>query len=362
MSLDINFGQHQLISTEGARAPHLFRLRNGDVLLTFHLQGDMHFPRRKAMRSTDHGRTWRDDPPRCYKEFAWGENDNGVVLTFERDTFEVKQGQYIGRYFKSTDGGRTFDGPHETNVFVNGVDSQGYPPTEAHYPEPEHPLHRFYSPIPDWYQPLIDKASLRRGPMFWRYILEENGRWLTSMQVRFYGDTGQRSVLCESTDEGRTWRFVSVIAYEYNKLIDGNCEPVMCRAADGSLLCMMRRWGNQPLAQTRSLDDGRTWSPIELQTGLGIDPDLCLMRNGVLVCAHGRPGVNLMFSPDGSGHTWGYMRAIAEGHTSGMMSIAEVEPNKLLAVYDKRTDDHPGGGKNPDNCSIWSTTLTVERT
>lgn len=366
MSLEITFGEHRCISTIGVRAPHLFRLQNGEVLLTFHVDGDMHFPRRIAMRSRDHGETWSDDPPRCYKEFAWGENSQGTVLTYERDTFEVEPGHYIGHYFKSVDGGITFDGPHETSVRINGVDSRNYPVSEAHYPEADHIMRRFYSPIPQAYQTLIDKASSRRGPNFWRYLLEEDGRWLATMQGRFFGDNGQRSVLVESTDEGRSWQFVSVIAYEFNKLIDGVCEPVMRRVADGSLLCMMRRGGKHPVAQCRSQDNGQTWSPVELQVAEGIDPDLCLMSSGVLACTYGRPGQHIMFSEEGSGHTWGYHRNICENAphagSSAMMGMAEVEPGKLLMVYDRRTDEHPGGGRNTDNCSIWSTTLSVKRT
>lgn len=368
--LHITQGPHQLVSEKGVRAPHLFPLKNGDLLLTFHIQGDMHFPQRIAMRSSDQGQSWQHDPPRCYKEMAWSQSRDGkTVMAFERDTFEISQGKYLGQFFRSTDAGKTFEGPFQTTIHVKGVDAHDYPPSPDFYPAKDHPLAAFYHPIPEAYNSLIQKASTRRGPGFWRYGLQlhdktdkSDNTWIASMQTRFYGDNGQRSILVQSIDDGRSWQFKSTISHEFNRLIDGNCEPALARAADGSLLCIMRRAGNEPLAQTRSIDQGITWSPATLiqNPGHGIDPDLLLLDNGILVCSHGRPGIHLMFSPDGSGQSWTQPHSVADCRTSGMMSIAPIGPDKILAVYDKNIRVEPGRSRD-DQCSIWSTTFKITR-
>ena len=362
MPLKIQRGEHRIVSHDGVRAPRLFQLANGDLLLTYHMHADIHFPRRECLRSRDNGATWQKEPQRVYKEMAWGDDGNGTVLAFERDTFEQREGVYLGAYYRSEDGGETFTGPHECALHIDGVASRGYPPSEAHYPEPEHPQHKFYCPLPAFYKPIVERSSLRRGMMFWRYMHKADGLWLATMQGPFYGDTGQRSILVTSDDDGATWRYLSTISYEYNKLVDGNCEPVMRRVADGSLLCMMRRGGKQPMAQCRSTDGGRTWSDAELQISHGVDPDLCLLSNGVLACTYGRPGKWIMLSEDGSGHAWGYHTEIAGGRSSGMMGMAEVAPGRLLIVYDDVIDDAPEAGRDADKCRIFATTIDVAAT
>jgi hypothetical protein len=361
MPLTITHGEDRIDSTEGVRAPHLFKLRNGAPLLTFHLDADMHFPRRRCMRSADRGATWRKDTPRNYRELALGESSSGAVLAYDRDTFERCPGTCLGISFVSKDGGATFEGPLETAVHVDRVASQPYPPSPEHYPEERHVQRPFFGPLPDFYKPVVERSSLRRGFGFWRYILEQNGRWLVAMQGRFHGDVCQRSILVESTDEGKTWHFVSTIGYAHDKQIDGLCEPALCRVADGTLLCMLRRHGvaKGNMAQCRSTDNGRTWSAPELQIAHGVDPDLCLLSNGALACTFGRPGCHIVFSEDGCGYSWGYRTELGAWASSAMMGMAEIEPGKLLIVYDKRVGDLPGGGRNPDNCLIGSTTVTV---
>ena len=363
MHLEIRRGKDWLVSREGVRAPHLFKLRNGELLLTFHIDPDMHFPRRICLRSADGGRTWRKDPPRVCKEMAWGENYSGVVLAFERDTFEKKPGVFLGAHYRSEDGGKIFHGPFESGVRIDRSAGQDYPLSPEHYPEKGSVLREFYGPIPRFYRPIITRASHRRGFNFWRYILWDKKRWLCAMQGKFHGDVAQRSILVESRDEGRNWKFVSTISYEHDSSIDGNCEPALCRVTDGSLLCVMRRHGpaKKSMIQCRSLDNGQTWSPPETIPAHGVDPDLCLMSNGVLACAFGRPGNYLMFSPDGCGYAWGYRTEIANCHSSAMMGMAETAPGKLLLVYDRRIDKYFGGGRNPKNCHIRAVTIQVDR-
>ena len=101
------------------------------------------------------------------------------------------------------------------------------------------------------------------------------------------------------------------------------------------------------MQSARSTDDGRTWSAPSLMpdTAKSVEPDLCLMSNGILAMSYGRPGVRIMFSPDGNGKTWTSPTTIYNDtffkqgdkflHTTyGYTSIKEVSPGRLLYVYD----------------------------
>ena len=361
MALRITRGEDRIVTEEGVRAPHLFRLRNGDLLLTFHVQADQHFAKRINLRSVDNGLTWRRDPQRNHREMAWGETEAGTVLAFDRDTFEKTPGVSVGLCCTSEDGGKTFRGAEECELRINRVCSQDYPLSPEHYPEEGHVMRAFFRPLPDFYKPVTERASHRRGFSFWRYILERDGKLLAAMQGRFHGDVCERTILVESEDEGRTWGFVSTVAYEHDKRLDGMCEPVMRQVADGSLVCVLRRGGKLPLAQCRSTDGGRTWSSPELLTAHGVDPDLLLLSNGVLACTYGRPGLHIMFSEDGCGRAWGYPTEIGSWRSSCYMGIVEQAPGKILLVYDRVKDDAPGASRNPDKCFIGATTIEVER-
>lgn len=361
MTLKITLGEEKLVTKDGQRAPHLFKLKNGDILLSFHVDADMNFPRRIAMRSIDNGKTWRRDEDRSYREFAYGELKDGTVLAFERDTFEKEQGLYIGSYFKSEDGGKNFTGPHFTEVRLKSVCAKPYPVSSEHYPPEDAPLYKFYCSIPDYYKPVIDISSTSAGFSFWRYFLEEGDNLYAMMHGRYFGDRSNRTVFVVSKDKGQSWDFVSRAADEFEFGRDGMCEPVFRRVADGSLLCLMRRGSNHRIAQVRSIDNGLTWSLPERLVARGVDPDLCVMSDGTLASTYGRPGQYIMFSEDKCGYSWGYHTAITECKGSAMMGLVEIEPGRLLVVYDCVTGDLPDGGRNFENCEIRSRIIEVER-
>lgn len=360
MPLKITRGNDRIITKDGVREPALFKLDNNDLLLTFHSEPDIHFAHRSWLRSTDNGKTWKKDKPRGYREQAIGKGMNGTILAFDIYTFEKKPGLYIGSYFLSKDGGKTFEGPLETEIRMNRVCAKDYPATPEHFPDDDSPLKKFYVPLPDYYKPIVKKSSYRMGFIFWRNTAEHEGRLLMAMQGFFHADRAYRTVLVSSDDNGKTWNFVSTIATEDDRSIDGMCEPVLRKVADGSLLCIMRRDSCKPMAQCRSTDGGQTWSSPELLPAHGVDPDLCLMSNGVLACTYGRPGLHIMFSEDGCGYSWGYRTEIGTWPSSTYMGITEVAPGKLLLAYD-RTAETPGAGRDPRKCYIGGTTLTVEK-
>lgn len=187
-------------------------------------------------------------------------------------------------------------------------------------------------------------------------------------------------LLLTSADGGHTFDLASVVAGPGDAPWgwEGADEPAVARLPDGELLCLMRtgsptgsRGGKAwkafaaDLLEARSRDGGRTWSRRRLWGKPGVMPKLIQMSNGVLVCAFGRPGNNLMFSLDG-GRSW--VREMQVTHpdlrTSGYVDALEVAPGRLLVVYDA-WDSPPAAAwlwEAPQPvCAVWGMFVDVRR-
>ena len=144
-----------------------------------------------------------------------------------------------------------------------------------------------------------------------------------------------------SKDNGRTWQRHGLIAHDNSgKLMMG--EPCLLPTADGGLACVIRCADHRqkPMLIAYSADKGRTWSDAKRLYDFGVMPQGMLLANGVAVLSFGRPGVHLMFSPDGSAREWtgpmsiipGDPKAIAE-HSCGYTRLLPVSDNGFLMVY-----------------------------
>ncbi len=327
--------------------PHLFKLQNGDILLVFHKDGDIHGAQRVAMRSRDNGHTWSTEPERVNRDEAIGTLSDGTVLVYDTYGFMKEEGLFCKELFRSRDGGARFEGPLLATVSMPLAAKHAFPGD----------IGRYRKTSAQW--------SADVGGNFWRTVLElDDGSLLACGTALFRGHPPQfynhiRAVCHRSTDKGMTWQYLATIAYDP---AHGFHEPVMCKCSDGSLLCVMRtKGGGHPLLQSRSRDQGQTWEPLRETGSLGVDPDLCLMTGGVLACSYGRPGNRVMFSVDGTGERWSDRLKVYEyvGGSFGYTGIVEVEPGKLLFVYD-RNDVYPEyGGKR--TTAIQAVYITVTR-
>jgi len=117
-----------------------------------------------------------------------------------------------------------------------------------------------------------------------------------------------------SADGGHSWQVQGRIPYQPDLVADpkgdkrmGYTEPAFEILEDGSFLCVMRTSdgvGIGPMYASHSKDLGKTWSKPEVIAANGVLPRLLLMKNGVVVLASGRPGVQLRFSKNGEDKTW----------------------------------------------------------
>lgn len=329
-NLEVQFGEPFTICStlnhDGKlNQPHLWRLPCGDLLCIFHYDGDIDIARRVSMRSTDGGKTWVDDPQRTWRDESVGCLRYGEVLVYDDYGWLLPEGPpLVGVMYRSTDGGETFEGPIRVTYDVPNADSR----------PPHHPSGK----IPDYYGPEIARDGVRVALAMWRTIYERaDGRLLATAHAKYKGDPKLRVIILESADRGLSWKVLSTVAYDPEIKGEGFCEPVMAELPDGELLCVMRTGGGKPLMQSRSSDGGRTWSKPVSTGVLGVDPDLTVMKNGVVVLTYGRPGIWIAFSPDGTGRRWVNRIPIDyEGGTWSYTGVREVEPGKLLMVWDEQ--------------------------
>ena len=180
--------------------------------------------------------------------------------------------------------------------------------------------------------PGLVTLPFRMRPNFHRSLVEmPDGSLLATVYGTQEGHKKYTSALIRTVDGGRNWRFLSVIAQSEEVGNEGFCEPVIARLANGDLLCAMRVGG--PLYVCRSADEGRTWSQPEAVADHGVCPDLLLMANGVLVLSFGRPNVDLLLSPDGTGREWLGPISLYRGMGCSYTSLREAENGELMAFF-----------------------------
>jgi len=212
------------------------------------------------------------------------------------------------------------------------------------------------------------------GLYVYRTILQmPDGSWLMTMYGNFEEDRlppqdrdsqqetkfMMRTFIVTSTDEGRSWHFLSSVAVPKSgePIGEGFVEPAIARLNDGRLLCIMRTGHHYPLYASWSADSGKTWTP-PLYTGLdrACDPCLIKLRDGRVALSWGRrypegwskissegdqslfkyPGegyTNLAISDDG-GAKWTTSK-IAQRTGSCYSTIFEVESNVIFFQVDQ---------------------------
>ena len=347
--LKVTIGQPRIISSS-ARAegehiyPMLWRLYDGALLLSYHLDRDINLARRACLRSVDNGETWSLDPPRVAREEAMIQLRDGTVLVLDYITAATAPGskQSRGSMCRSRDRGKTFEGPIE--VTVN--------------------MPRHAGTIPERH----GSDDFEYAMVFWREGLEmPDGSLLAAMYGWWAEDVRFRSVVAVSKDQGLTFDYLSTVGYDPDSVFaagtrnEGFNESALSWTSAGDILCMMRigQLEGQPLHQARSSDYGRTWSKPASVGVCSVDPDLVLMSHGVLACSYGRDGNFIMFDPTGTGESWQEPILVQwEGGLTGYTGTREIAPGKLLHVYDAKCLDEVSG--QVANC-LRGVEISVER-
>ncbi len=186
--------------------------------------------------------------------------------------------------------------------------------------------------------------------------------------------------LCVSRDSGNTWESRGPVFW--GGAYSGAGIEVL---ANGDLLATVCLEYSSPrlIHQALSRDGGYTWSrpvqpsgihgliPAGSQFGGAYQaPNPLLLGNGVLVLAHGRPGMSVSFSFDGRGNRWSHHLRVLHGYrarhtsvpmfdtSSGCGALAPVSDDSFLVAYDQY-NYVAGPGDLPRN-SILVRKVTVE--
>jgi hypothetical protein len=116
---------------------------------------------------------------------------------------------------------------------------------------------------------------------------------------------------------------------------EGPCETGLVRLADKRLYTIFRTGGEGFMGHAWSADDGKTWTKPASTPYQGVAVRVRRISSGMLACTTGRPGpVVVMFSAEGTGEKWSGITPLFEGKSTCYTDFIEVEPGKLLVVYD----------------------------
>lgn len=163
--------------------------------------------------------------------------------------------------------------------------------------------------------------------------------------------TGQRRVgVCESTDDGQTWRWLADIPARPGDSIAEYHELHGVETAEGRLVVHIRnhnRANEGETLQTESADGGRTWSVPRAIGVWGLPSHLLRLRSGALLMTYGhrRPpfGNQARLSTD-HGRSWSEPLIISgDGFNRdlGYPSTVELPDGTLLTVWYELLKDSP---------------------
>jgi len=186
------------------------------------------------------------------------------------------------------------------------------------------------------------------------------------------------SACFRSTDNGHTWELRGRIPHLLDPVADPNAhlragfaEPAFDILPDGSLYAVLRTTdghGIGPMYDTRSHDQGVTWTRPRAFAPNGVMPRLLRLENGILVLSSGRPGVQLRFSAKGNGEDWTrpwdllpYDPDRVQADTCGYTDLVATGPDTFLIVYS--WFQKPGGpiGGGPPRKAILARRVRVSR-
>ncbi|MGY8654917.1 MAG: sialidase family protein [Verrucomicrobiia bacterium] len=170
------------------------------------------------------------------------------------------------------------------------------------------------------------------------HIIEaENGVLL--MPAYTWSRRGNKSVLLQSEDRGRTWKFRSVVTTAVAMIQAGArvttpwLETTVSPTRDGEALAIVRTGSTlkSALVSVRSTDVGKTWDKPEVLPLSGKLPTLHLLKNGVLTLttALSHNHCRVYLSADGTGREWSDAFVVSS-LTGGNVGAIVAGDDKLL--------------------------------
>lgn len=310
--------------------PTLAARRNGELLLAYSGGRDAHvcpFGRVELMRSHDGGQHW--SWPEVLLDSPIDDRDSGVIetpsgsllvttftsLAYEavlkkaagwsperlarwqaaalRTTPEQRRGLLDTWMLRSTDGGMTWSAPYRVPV------NSPHGPTA-----------------------LADGRLLYAGKQLWQ--------------------PGNKVGVCESPDDGKSWRWLSDIPIRPNDSAAQYHELHAVEATQGRIIVHIRNENPEnhgETLQTESADGGRTWTPPHTIGVWGLPSHLLRLRDGRLLMTYGyrrAPFGNQARISTDHGTTWSAPITISNDGASidlGYPSTVQLEDGQFVTVW-----------------------------
>ena len=175
-----------------------------------------------------------------------------------------------------------------------------------------------------------------------------DGRLLYAGKELWTGE--HRAGVCESVDDGQTWRWLAAIGARPGDTIEGYHELHIVEASEKRLVIHIRNENKQDdgeTLQSESEDGGKTWSVPHSIGVWGIPSFLLRLRDGrlLMTCGHRRApfGNQARLSAD-QGRTWsGPLIVSGDGESGdlGYPSTVELPDGSLLTVWYERMKSSP---------------------
>ena len=319
------------------------RRSNGELLSVCSGGREAHvcpFGRSEFMRSSDEGRSWSFprillDGPLDNRDCGVLETDKGTLLvaTFTSSGYESRLA-----WAESVDPGDELAWSEEKLERWRAADRQ----TSAAQRDMELASYILRSTDggASWSAPSRCQVNSPHGP-----VQLSDGRQLYAGKIFWFGGSGQsagRIGVCESVDDGVTWRWLAEIPTRPGDGLNGYSELHSVETSEGRIIAHIRNdneANRREILQSESDDGGRTWSTPHPIGGWGFPSHLLRLRDGRLVMSYGhrrRPLGNQARVSEDHGRTWSEAMIVSGDGTSsdlGYPSAVELDDGSLLTVW-----------------------------
>ena len=331
--------------------PTLARRRNGELLVVCSGGREAHvcpFGRVELMRSRDNGATWTF--PRVLIDGPIDDRDAGVL--------ETARGSILVTTFTSL----AYEDRLNTALKMKPDGENAWPAEKiCRWQAVHHRVGAVQREVElgswiirstdagrSWSAPYRCPVNSPHGP-----IQLSDGRLLYAGKLFWYGRAGQgqgRIGVCESADDGETWRWLAEIPTRPGDNFGDYHELHAVEAADGGIIAQIRNHNTsneRETLQSESRDGGKSWSVAHSIGVWGYPSHLLRLSDDRLLMSYGHrrdPIGNQARISEDHGRSWSAAMIISGDATStdlGYPSTVELDDGSLLTVWYELMESSP---------------------
>ena len=319
--------------------PTIARRKSGELLVSYSGGREGHvcpFGRVELIRSTDDGRTWSD--PQTVLDTPIDDRDSGVletakgtllVTTFTSLAYESYQ---LDKALKLKPGEKGAWAPARLKRWLAARDQLS---AEERKKRLGVWVQRSTDGGKTWSTPIDSLVGSPHGPIQLR-----DGRLLYAGKDLWR--EGTRVGMCESSDDGLTWRWLAEVKPRSGDAIKNYHELHAVETASGRLVAQIRNHNKANAGETlqcESTDGGKTWSVPHAIGVWGLPSHLLRLRDNRLLMTYGhrrKPLGNQARVSADEGRTWSEAMILSGDGASGDLgypSTVELADGALLSVW-----------------------------